>query len=270
MPSDHDQMTAVEQRWCCVSKTPQFALTVRVEPATIASMQRTPLSIVLAVSALTFISACSSRPATDTSTANASADDDWFCEMAVDGDSWDCERDAARVANPNPTRLPQPVSAPAIDDDLPQVARRASPSPETDIPDNAFPEQQATQPAPTIDAQSDAPAYVRLAYRPSEPTPLTALPADFWAVQLIAFESRAALENYVQAKQLRGMSAALIAREGQPFYVLLMGVYETEAIAREAAASLPEQLLDIEPWVRPLAGLQAAMRAAEELATASS
>lgn len=232
-----------------------------------------PLNTILLAALLATLAGCGSNPAAGGAEASnaTTSEEDWFCEMAMDGDGWDCERSAARAANPNPARLPEPPALEPPPADLPRLSRRAPPAPPptTTPPSQTFPEPtSAPQPTPQAAVSTDAPAYVRLAYRPSQPTALTELPEDFWAVQLIAFESRAALENYVQDKQLSGMSAALIARDDQPFYVLLMGVYETEALAREAAASLPEQLLDIEPWVRKLAGLQESMLAAQALAAA--
>jgi len=82
--------------------------------------------------------------------------------------------------------------------------------------------------------------------------------------------SRDALEGFVSDHRLRGMSAARVANDGQVFYVLLLGIYETAAIANEAAEDIPPQLDKLSPWVRRLGSLQTAMIRADEIADSSS
>ena len=121
----------------------------------------------------------------------------------------------------------------------------------------------ATEPADA--ATEQAPAYARLAYQPEEPTALMDLPADFYAVQLMAMSKAETLEAYVQAMGLPGLSAARVERDGEPFYVLLLGVYRSRADAETAIEELPAPLEEFNPWVRRLGSLQAAMLRAEAL-----
>ncbi len=112
----------------------------------------------------------------------------------------------------------------------------------------------------------DAPEHVRLAYRPSRPTALTDLPADFYAVQLMAMSSKESLEAFVTREGISNMSAARVERNGELFYVLLLGIYEDADRARRAVESLPDEIGGAEPWIRPLGSLQSAMLRADRLA----
>ena len=107
---------------------------------------------------------------------------------------------------------------------------------------------------------------MRLAYQPETPTALVDLPPAFHVVQLIAMKTPAALEAYAAEKALPGFSAAPVEKDGELYFVLLLGVYETHSDAEAAVASLPATLADADPWIRPLGSLQAAMRRAEGLA----
>jgi septal ring-binding cell division protein DamX len=111
---------------------------------------------------------------------------------------------------------------------------------------------------------------VRLAYKPDKPVNIIELPPDLYAVQIVAMSSRDALEDFVSDNRLRGMSAARVANDGQVFYVLLLGIYETAAIANEAIEDIPPPMDKLSPWVRRLGSLQHAMIRADEITDNSS
>lgn len=170
--------------------------------------------------------------------SRATQQDDWFCEPTAD-DGWECVQDADRVAKAQPRRLPKKTPA-------------AAPT--------------APAPSPKLVASVPAlPLYQELAYQPAVPVALTELPADFYAIQLLALSSRQELEQFVMDNGLHGMAAARIESKGQLRHVLLAGIYQDQATAERAAASLPENLRVMQPWVRALDSLQGAMRRADEL-----
>lgn len=188
----------------------------------------------------------------------------WFCELAENGTDWQCIRSAEAAQAPKPARLPQRAAAlqaepPAARSPRPPAPVTADPMTDAQEADSQVPEQ--SRPA------EDVPLHVALAYRPGQAQRLIDLPDEFWAVQLAAFASPEQLSEYARQHELRGMSAARIARNNTLFYVLLLGVYETRENAERAAATVPEAL-SVEPWIRSLGSLQRAMRAGELLAPA--
>ena len=92
------------------------------------------------------------------------------------------------------------------------------------------------------------------------------MPAEFYAVQLMAMPSRERLEAYIREHNLTDMSATRIARDGELYYVLILGVYETQELAETASRDVPPPLDKREPWIRSLGNLQDAMIRANAMA----
>jgi septal ring-binding cell division protein DamX len=91
------------------------------------------------------------------------------------------------------------------------------------------------------------------------------LPGDYWAVQLIALNSQAELQDFMQSTQLDELTGAMINVNGRTWYVALLGVFENRDLAERAAAQRPAALQRYEPYIRSVASLQAAMIAADTL-----
>lgn len=202
------------------------------------------------------------------------AEGDWFCETAENSEDWACIQDAELARSPRPSRLPQPRTkvAPAsqaaaaaanaaantaeAEPGAPARIRRAVAPPPPPLP-----EVEATPAVVPTAAATDAgvPTHIRLAYRPDKPTSMLDLPADFYAVQLIAMTSRERLEAYIEKNQLEGMSAARVERDGGLYFVLILGIYQTRELAEQASQTIPPPLDTTEPWIRPLGALQEAM-----------
>lgn len=233
------------------------------------------------------VSACSSSGPAPDPAATLPDQGKWFCQMEPSGDGWDCVQDPRLAEHPEPTRLPEarpqpsPVPPPEPDvvpGDGPLPLEPAGPlepedgPPEPDGPSppepGPGPQPAAAAAAPAGPADSDLPEYARLAYQPPQPVPLTDLPADYYAVQLIAMSDKAGLESFVERQGIRSMSAARVERDGELYFVLLLGIYETRDIARQAIDAMPE-VHGAEPWIRPLGSLQRAMRRADAIAGSS-
>jgi septal ring-binding cell division protein DamX len=99
----------------------------------------------------------------------------------------------------------------------------------------------------------------------AEPASLEDLPGDYWAVQLIALNSQAELQDFMQSTQLDELTGAMINVNGRTWYVALLGVFENRDLAERAAAQRPAALQRYEPYIRSVASLQAAMIAADTL-----
>lgn len=193
----------------------------------------------------------------------------WFCELAENETDWQCSRSAAAAKSPAPQRLPRrrAETQPQNQNSAPREQANVSSLAATSDNSTARPDEPPRASATTLPSE-DVPLHVALAYRPGEAQRLIDLPGEFWAVQLAAFGSAEQLSEYAARHELRGMSAARIAKNSQLFYVLLLGVYETKENAQRASATVPEAL-NIDPWIRSLGSLQQAMRAGESLAPAS-
>lgn len=218
-------------------------------------------------------------PATDPAQGNAAAREPWFCQAGSTDEEWECVQSEALAANPEPKRLPA-GRRPAAEEPEPAPRPPASPSselaPPNFTPPNGAPPKNVPPPAPrptptappppSRPAPDQVPKYVALSYRPDKPVAILDLPADFYAVQLVAVSSKETLEAFAQKNKIRGMSAARVWNGEKLFYVLLLGIYETRANAQAAIDSLAPPFDTMNPWIRSLGSLQQSMLAADDAA----
>ena len=92
-----------------------------------------------------------------------------------------------------------------------------------------------------------------------------ALPDDYFAVQLLALDSAAELSAFVDAHGLGHLPHARVERDGRIHYVLLLGFYESYALAEAASLDPPAPIEPGGAWIRPLAGLKSAVERAASL-----
>ena len=195
----------------------------------------------------------------------------WFCEMHANGEEWECVRDENLARHPKPSRLPkpEPTPAPIAPQPLPPTPEPPPVPPTPIAPVPTVNESAASIPEPvSVPVDERIPKHIRLAYKPETPTNIVELPPDFYAVQLIAMDTREALEAFVNDNRLRGMSAARVEKDEQVFFVLLLGIYTSAAIAKEASEEIPPPLDELPPWIRSLGSLQRAMIRADEISGA--
>ena len=219
-------------------------------------------------------------------------DGNWFCESAPDGENWDCIQDPELARTPRPTRSAEPMlelgtSAPSSE---PQVQADSMAPDETvrdlgavadgePISEPAFVPTTSQSPTPeaglaepvetpaTVEPPGIAPTVaLAAAEAKSEQTNILDLPADHYAVQLLAMASAAQLQNFIAKHQLPSTITARVERNGGLYYVLLLGVYDTLEGARQASLDLPAPLDTSEPWIRPLGSLQNAIARGNALA----
>lgn len=224
----------------------------------------------------------STNPITSTSTADHKRDY-WFCQANETGAAWDCVQSPHLAINQSPTRPqrtlqpeptpiavaqsfdesaalkpdPQIVATDLMNADLADAERRAvvsAPPPKT---------APVFKPNPRI---SESPDWQRLAYRPLASLALSELPAHFYAVQIVAMSSMEALQSFAKEHLLNDALTARVESNDKLFYVLLLGTYETRTDANAAAASRPEPLVNIQPWVRKVGSLQDAVARGDLLA----
>lgn len=186
------------------------------------------------------VSGCSSRPAPPASTpvTQIPAVGGWYCQPGTSPGTWDCVQDPQLAENPPPPR-PLPVAPPPAPEPL------AEPEPAPTVEE---PPLRDVAPAPVEAGAGEASAD----QRPLELSP------DSYTIQLVAMNTRRALEPLLARDDLGDAFVAQVERDGASYYVLLVGEYETVLQARQAMDDLAEDLRALEPWVRPMRDLQAA------------
>ncbi len=213
----------------------------------------------------------------------------WFCQPGASGDGWQCIQNAQLAEHPKPTRPPPPSRAPAPStagpEDVPgrpssdasatpgaavprgDVDADNAPAPPDDgvspVPTAGFPKAHPPTASPSPSDTAAVPDYQRLAYHPAQPRPIRDLPDDYYALQVLAMPSRRALDRFIGKHRIRGASGARVESGGGLYYVLLLGIYETRAAARQAAATLPPPFGEVTAWVRSLGSLKSAMKRAD-------
>jgi len=85
-------------------------------------------------------------------------------------------------------------------------------------------------------------------------------PAKYFTLQLFATTSRAKRDAFVDQQDHPDLFATFeTTRNGERWYAVTYGVYATQAEAKSAAAALPASVGKVEPWVRTVASVQAAI-----------
>jgi septal ring-binding cell division protein DamX len=233
--------------------------------------------ILLLVSTCLVITACgfwgnkrNTTPITPTPVAEHKRDY-WLCQAQEAGDNWECAQNSRLSMKPVPAQhliLHKPDRKPLVTSDLPMPpnapqaatdAKHTGPANagvQTGVPASPPKSTRALKRIPLSAEPRDRPG---LTNHPTDSIALSELPAHFYAVQIVAMSSMAALESFTKEHRLSGALTARVESSGKFYYVLLLGTYDTLAHAKVAAASRPGSLMNIEPWIRKLGALQAAV-----------
>jgi len=80
----------------------------------------------------------------------------------------------------------------------------------------------------------------------------TARPGGNYTLQLSSASRSDTLNAWARKQNLSGYHVYQTTRNGQPWYVLVSGSYNTSADAKRAVASLPAEVRAQNPWVKPV------------------
>ncbi|QDX28708.1 SPOR domain-containing protein [Dickeya poaceiphila] len=83
-------------------------------------------------------------------------------------------------------------------------------------------------------------------------TAIQSAPASHFTLQLSSASRADSLKAYAREQRLANYWVYETKRDGQPWYVLVNGVYASPEDARRAIASLPADVQAKKPWVRPI------------------
>ena len=87
------------------------------------------------------------------------------------------------------------------------------------------------------------------------------LPSDHYSLQVLGARLETTLEAFIQEESITQTHYVIkLDRGGEPWYMLLVGDYESARDARDAITSLPVALQNQQPWARPVLRIQQQIR----------
>ena len=181
---------------------------------------------------------------------DAGADENWLCEAAA-SDGWACRQAPAGAAR--------------------RVPPAAAPAPATPAPRPPQPPAPPATPRPPLEARADTTSSAEpepLAPAPLPADALAGVPATHYAIQLIALNSASALREFVAQRQLSGTTPVRVESDGRVLFALLAGTYPTREAAARAMVEMGPEALALNPWLRTVGDLRAAIARADQLAGA--
>ena len=193
--------------------------------------------------------------------------DAWFCERGEQNKEWVCIESETIIADTAKAPIETTGTLEPVKRDvrpLREMLENVDPVPEAALTSEPTPTSE-TEPETTIPVDSHLPLYVQLSHKPGQAINISKLPPEFYVVQLMSLTNKSNLESYFGKHKLMGLSAARVESNDAILYVLLLGIYENFANAKQASENMPVPLQEITPWIRSLDSLQKAMLRADDL-----
>ncbi|SFE31295.1 DamX protein [Phytobacter palmae] len=186
---------------------------------------------------------------------------------------------AATAENHTATTRPehkQAVSEPKPQQQVKPPVIKAEPKAVVQAP-AAQPKVAASEPvkAPTVaattpkaTASTTAPAAPAATAAPAASTnvatgnvgSLKSAPADHYTLQLSSSSNYNNLNAWAKKENLKNFVVYQTTRNGQPWYVLVSGVYASKDDAKRAVAALPSDVQAKNPWAKPIHQVQADLK----------
>jgi DamX protein len=89
---------------------------------------------------------------------------------------------------------------------------------------------------------------------------LKSAPANNYTLQLSSSSNYDNLNGWAKKSNLKNYVVYQTTRNGQPWYVLVSGVYSSKDEAKRAVASLPADVQAKNPWAKPIHQVQADLK----------
>ncbi len=89
---------------------------------------------------------------------------------------------------------------------------------------------------------------------------LKSAPASHYTLQLSSSSNYNNLNTWAKKENLKNFVVYQTTRNGQPWYVLVSGVYATKEDAKRAVAALPSDVQAKNPWAKPIHQVQADLK----------
>ena len=114
--------------------------------------------------------------------------------------------------------------------------------------------------ATTAPAKTSVSESKPVATAQSKPTTTTAAPSGHYTLQLSSSSNYDNLNNWAKKEKLDKYVVYETSRNGQPWYVLVSGIYASKDEAKRAVTSLPADVQAKNPWAKPLHQVQADLK----------
>jgi DamX protein len=177
--------------------------------------------------------------------------------------------DSRELARVEPIEVPRPAPATETVPDVPAPAAAsvatepARPATVQEAPPPTAPASPASPPAVTETIAEPVGEPVAEVPGPRDARWILSQLPNAYTVQLVTLSSAVRAEEYVRAQSDPSLFATFrLQRDGRIFHVVIYGAFESRSVAQDAAAALPAGVGDVQPWVRPFAEVQAAVRTA--------
>ncbi|POP43216.1 cell division protein DamX [Superficieibacter electus] len=165
------------------------------------------------------------------------------------------------VTEPKPVAQPKrtetttaPVKAPTATAPAPKATATTT-VPTTTAPAATAPAATASTPAATT-----APAATAGAKSAGNVGSLKSAPSSHYTLQLSSSSSYDNLNGWAKKENLKNYVVYQTTRNGQPWYVLVSGVYASKDDAKRAVTELPADVQAKNPWAKPLHQVQADLK----------
>ena len=163
----------------------------------------------------------------------------------------------ATPTEPKPVAQAKPTAtAPTTTTKAPVVT--ATPKATAEPKATATPTQTAT-PAPTATATTTTPVAGG-AKSAGNVGALKSAPSSHYTLQLSSSSNYDNLNGWAKKENLKNYVVYQTTRNGQPWYVLVTGVYASKEDAKRAVSTLPADIQAKNPWAKPLHQVQADLK----------
>ncbi|MDA8501813.1 cell division protein DamX [Citrobacter sp. Awk 2] len=164
----------------------------------------------------------------------------------------------ATPAEPKPVAQSKPTvtaTAPTTTTKAPVVTATPKASTEPKATASTAPAQQTATPAPTT-----ATPVAGGAKSAGNVGALKSAPSSHYTLQLSSSSNYDNLNGWAKKENLKNYVVYQTTRNGQPWYVLVTGVYASKEDAKRAVSTLPADIQAKNPWAKPLHQVQADLK----------
>lgn len=170
---------------------------------------------------------------------------------------------SAPKAATQPKRTETAASAPAASAQ-PKATASAAPAAKPSAAVTATAPTQSAKPATTSAPAATAPAAAAPAVSGNASTgnvgSLKSAPGSSYTLQLSSSSNYNNLNAWAKKENLKNFVVYQTSRNGQPWYVLVSGVYASKDEAKRAVSTLPADVQAKNPWAKPLHQVQADLK----------